>query len=947
MQPISFKPFAPPAREPIFALKSVAFEFLNILTLGIYGAAEGVSKQHRVKKLQLVQEDLKIQAATLMTNWSNLEKQLTFLLDDLRTADENDPERVKNRFNQLIANKEKQQSADSIKSNVELAMTLSEVVLGTIFFVGYLIANILTVGAYGVYQNYTLKNRIIYLTAENDQIQSGFDAQKKEKFENLQKIADAIEDFSTMAIENNSLNTKLEALLETDEGKAALDAYQAKNDLAALEKQHIALQNDVLALKTQQAIVENAKKQAESELAAKKQQLKILEDVVAEFNDNEILLTKERDRLKLDVDKKDKELAAERAQKKRDLADLQVKLNNANAKAAQVQALQAEIDKLNVANDLRPEAIKLHAQLGPIAPKYTPVKPEGETTGAMDIDKIRSTLTPEQIQYAEGYNQRYGDKYDANRVVEAGFEYAFKSLVEMGKKGDKIKLNDSEATAYGRGAHAVYRFMVLDILKGGKVTSNGCHGFKLSINDDIHLLPSQPERVMQFKKDDATGNLKPEVRIAYKQHDNFTPDEDTLATRDGVDAVSAKWILEQLSDEETEYLITHLMDPVIENRHPDYQKMKVFMQNSKDPRVKLVMTASDLIQDMATALHKKFGKTTFAHLWITNACGDQDPFVKADDVAPDMTKIIDDEMIRTDQGAQFVDWEMDKDVVADKRYYHHLQEDFYDKMIMTKLKYTNLFEHLDKKMIRHPEKNPGPIKKVTWAMVNKQYRHCHQMIGVDVYGNGGQRCLFSNLLAVLMSDEADLTVENVYKLKNAMASYLDKIQKAKNQWDLEQVKPAHLQSKDAKKLKELADQAGIFENGIKKTHGCSVTAYQAWLRGDAWGAANINISNLTPFEIQLAAHTLGIRIGLLPIDLTSPAIIDDLGRILPEGEFYGPNTKEFFLMGVIDPDGKGGTFYGLYPKLEIEEDQLDQDVFEDLSHLENYWNAINLNTDKT
>jgi hypothetical protein len=921
MQSMSFTPFVFPVRESIFTRKSVYFEFLNFCTFGVWGAAEIMSKQYRIKEMKLVQEDLTNQLVTLTTSWDTVEEKMIDLLDELKVAHGENIRAVNKRFN-IWVNIKEQLSQDSIEANFESVMTLSELALGTIFFIGHWLANVGTLGRYGAHRNDALTSRMITLAKKKEQLQTSFELQKKEKFERLQRIINTFNTFVETKEENQKLHEQLKVVSNTPEGQAVLRAVVAENELETLQKQHVALQNDISALKVQNIAIEKEKETAKTQLAAKKQEVQELRDRMLNLGNQELQVRQERDRLQQEINKKEQEFARERVQKKKELADLQVKLNLANAQADRVQILQKEIDRFHAATKLQPEATKLQSQLGPILPKYIR-RPEDHTIpGAIDVDKVRDTLTPEQIQYAEAYNQRYGDKYTASAIVEASFQYAFDTLIGMATTGDKIKLNDSEETAWSRGAFAVYRYMILDLIKGGKVVYDGCHGYKLSINDDVEMLPSQPESVMQYEKDLAGGGLRPQVIVHYKQRDDFTPDEETLHLREGVDAPAAKWILEQLSDDEKGYLFTHLMDPVIENQHPDYQKMLAFMQDTNNPRVRLVLTVFALIQDMATALDRKF-RSTLVRCWRANADKDIAPFVKVD-VAPNQ------------EDHQFIDWELDPDVIGDKGIedMQFRQAEFYSLLVEAQRKHSILFKHINKGMLLHPKTNQTSIGNVTFDIVNKQYYCCHQMIGDDQYGKGnGQKCLFSNLLAVLLTDKADLTIENVYKLRKAMAAYLDKLQQAEILWDAEKRKPAHLQSKDAAKLKELAQLAEDFEKDIRRTHSCSIYNYQWWLRGEK-AAANINISSLTPLEIRLAADTLRVRIGLLSINLSCAAIVDDCGRILPDGEFYGPNTKEFFLMG-----SNGGTYYGLSLRLVLDKNKLG-DAYKDLSELEKYWKEI-------
>ena len=160
-----------------------------------------------------------------------------------------------------------------------------------------------------------------------------------------------------------------------------------------------------------------------------------------------------------------------------------------------------------------------------------------------------------------------------------------------------------------------------------------------------------------------------------------------------------------------------------------------------------------------------------------------------------------------------------------------------------------------------------------------------------------------------------------------------------NQWQIVQFQKNP--SKDSKKLEELAELAISFENLIRQTHKCTIAEYQDWLHERAYGA-KIDIDHLTPLEIQLIAYTVGVKIGVLPINVVCPSTVDKEGRIIPEGEFYGPNTKEFLLMGA-----NGASYYGLFPKLNIEDDSVTQlEAYGDLFELEGYWTSIDMNKPK-
>lgn len=463
------------------------------------------------------------------------------------------------------------------------------------------------------------------------------------------------------------------------------------------------------------------------------------------------------------------------------------------------------------------------------------------------------------------------------------------------------------------------------------------------------MLPTQSEKILKYKPDVIVG-MKPIVEVHYKQRDDFTPDEESLGLPKGVDAVSAKWILEQLSAEEMEYLFTYLMESVIENDHPDYIKMRSFMQKKGFPadRVGLVEIAFDLIQDLATAIQKKFDKTVLPSKY-EEYFDDYDiiPFVKKEDDQKELQKIA-NELAPISTGPKIVDWELDADVIGDKRRYDSIarQKEFYDLIVDSRKKYQTVLALMGENFLQHPQTPGKEFTRLEWALVNQQYNVTHQMIGVDFNGYNGERCLFSNLLAILLGiDKKYLTAQNVRKLKNAMANYLDKLQAASGQWSVEKLKPLHMQSKNAAKTKELADLAKVFEQGIKNTHKCTISQYQAWLRGEAFNSASIDLNNLTSFEIQLAAFTFGVRIGLLPIKINMATKVDNIGRILPEGSIFGPNTNELLLMGIWDPlDGKGGSYYGLFPKINLDNEDLygSTNALQAAIDIETYWQSIQM-----
>lgn len=993
-----FNQFTPPSSESL-GFRTIVFWVQNVLTLGMNAASTSLSQEHYIRHLKLVQEDLKNQTDQLEANWNQLERELSNLLADEAHAfsDEFDTEDMKEKLEKLSSRKILLQNEEA-RSQLKDAVSLTEIVFGTVTFVGKLIANLLTLGIYGVYQNHVLRNRIRILEAKNAFIQDQGKAKRDEKFANLQKIIESVNDFF-------SLRDQINEMKETDSGRAYLAVQKAKQDFEVLKRQQAALQQQVVALSADKVAEEKRRKAAEADVDSKKQEIQQQGHKILSLGSERKKLQAENDRLKFENAQKDNALRSQQQKAKDDLVLIQSQLSAAKAKAEQVQQLERQLAGMQATQRHQPEIVKLAPQLGPVPPKYTKRKEDERVLGAMDIEELEG----EELDKLKSYNARYGAKRSAAEVIVASFEHACKQLLE--DTDEKFELNHAGDTMSTLGMLAVYRYMVWDLIAGGKVEENGCHGFKLQINANVTMLPSRSEKVLQFKSD-AEGKLNPIVDVRYRQRDDFTPDEESLKLRDGVDAVSVKWILEQLSEDEKEILFTHLMAPIIENTHPDYKKMLTFMQRRHDPRVKLVETASDLIQDLAVAFQKKFGKDVlvpsygeFFDEWNIK------PFVKPEDNLKDLEKFAQDLTIQT--VAKTVAWELDVDVLGDKRGgdWHPRQPDFYQLIERAQKRYQAVFSYMNEKMLQQPYKPGSEFKKLDMADISKQYYVAHKMIGErfvpcqfgtgDTYHIPGERCLFSNLLAILLIDEnqvliaraareekkavkasadvqekmksryvsydeqriaetalknaqaqvtlaetrSQLTSVNVQKLKNAMAAYLDKLSKAHTEWLMQSTLSSYQKSKNPAQLKELADLSKSFERAIRSTHSCSVPQYQAWLRGEKPYGVNIDVGNLTPFEIQLAAFTIGVRIALLPIKLNAVAKADKAGRILPEAYVFGPSTGEILTMAVSDNrDGYVGTYYGLFPKLRFDDNQIQKNS-RDLAlamEVEEYWKSIDV-----
>lgn len=642
------------------------------------------------------------------------------------------------------------------------------------------------------------------------------------------------------------------------------------------------------------------------------------------------------------------------------LANFQVQLN---ATKAEKKSLQDEIAKLKASSGNQPEIVKLSTQLGPLPLKYTPEKCPGAILGAVDLVKSKKEKKEEATlpAHAVAYDKRYGEWLSATDICLQGFDYAFLSLKAGAQKpGNPINFHNSKDMYLTPGHMAIYRKMVLDILKGAGVVENGCHGYKLTINKHVDMLPTLTEKILQNK------NNSEVVSLHFQQRDDFTPSEE-LALQNGMggtDPVSAKWILNDLSAEEHTYLYLILMRPLIEKTNPVYQKMMTFMSDKANPKVKLIQTAADLIENIAFSMKLKFNAAILDQYWEKQKFDDVKPFMTKEDFEAD--KEI-QKLLNQDPNGDIV-WKIDNQVINGGGKYPapNVNQMKFGKLVKTmKDHYQNVLPILgEAKLLENPPKVGQIFKSVTFDLISKYFHVSHEMIGQnESTQKGGARCLFSNLLAIICLDQKDLIHEpekneqgmkNVEALRKAMANYIMKCQDVLSKWEKEKENFSKIDSlpddekEDLIELKNFADIAEKLRVEIKNTHKCSLEEYQNWLRTAKQPKSKaIDLEHLTPLEIQVAAYTLGVRIGLISIKSEhAPCKVDEMGRIIPGPEnIFGPDTKEVLLMAYNAPSS---SFYGLYPKMNagmsdnLYSGKYTEETINSVMQVQGYWYGVDM-----
>ena len=554
----------------------------------------------------------------------------------------------------------------------------------------------------------------------------------------------------------------------------------------------------------------------------------------------------------------------------------------------------------------RNEFLGMQNRLGPIPAKYIPKAAELERAmaGAEGIDDYSETNKTHWSSYAKSYN----GLTTAADIFKIGFSCTLKEFFELANaEHPNIMLNRSVGTPDSPGVQAIYRYLAMNWVKNGKIVAD-CHGHQLHLNNKgVMMLPSLPKKVLEYKNEG--GRQSQCIIIHFTQKDDFTPSEEILqhtSAASGIDPIAAKCILAQLAESELKHLSILLREPLIENHHPDYQDTLGFMSHLPQERAQLIHALFSLIDDIGVVLQTKFKNSIAAPLWedyLDVEDFDLQPFRKTR--GEEWNAL---EQLRQGNGQidQLVDWVLDYNLFNDDR--------FADLIETSKQTYQNCFKILKPELLKAPQLNKAlKIDSVTWNHLKHQYYLQHAYIP-------SQGCLFSNLLAILVDDPSEITESNIKKFKQTMAAYLDD--------------PKH---------------AEPFETPLRIEHGITLGQYKMWLKGEE-GAPRIIVNHLTPLQIEIAAHTFGVRIALFtppsgPNDFAQVSgQVDECGRLVPldgvVGHYFGPRTKEILMMAV----NNNFTYYGLFPILNLKLPEArrfveNNDQYNDLVKLENYWKS--------
>ncbi|MBA2367535.1 MAG: hypothetical protein H0V82_00745 [Candidatus Protochlamydia sp.] len=844
----------PSEKKADIFFKALAFGTFNLISFGIMGSIKATMDKNRVRVLELEQDYLQSKAQEVLSKWEAIEIDLHRLKEQINSQP---AERIHvDREVYELTNKINDLKNECVPAFLSKSEGITRLALNCILFLGNWIANVITLGVYGTYQNYIFEKRIALLVNQNTFVNLTLNRDlKQSKAECL--IGQVGEIANKFRIQKT-----LEEIRNTD-------PVNARNEVLRIEQEIIPLGQELQVLNQQKTAAEVEKARLRQENQAAQSNVNLIKRV----NDQ---IELERIHLQNNADSQMREVAKLREK----AADRDRNILAIEAASARVIELQKEIEAIQSIQKGMPQVRRIQSELGPIL-KYTKRAEDLEIKGSYGISEdddtefLNDDTVPgiKKISYrTNGFSNRYKDKKTAAEVVQAALGFSLDRLLELGRQPNpKFHFNNSAMIycndMYGANKNAVYRFMAVDFIENGKLFQDGCGGFSLKLNrHDVKMGSSHPEYVQTYRIDPITGSRQVEKRIRLTHNDDFTPPMGDLQLALGIDPASAKWIYAQLNDEEKRHLFNLLMEPLIANDDVDLIAVQNFMENGNPARVKLVRTAYELICDIGLSFDKKFAKSGLLNnQW--ERCDEWDesvlPFEK-----PEMKFIIPEET----HNEQVENWIPNLDCLLG----NDDQSEFALACLEAQLDYAKVFANFSRDLVENPLDHCTIAKVHDWGMGHKgikhQYHLSHQLLGVG--------CLFSNLTVILMNKADQVTRGSADSIKNAIAKYLDD-----------------------------QENSDAFEQKIKGTHGMSVKQYQNWLRGIRGAIDNYALGDL---EIELTAKVFGIKIGVF-VDGRNIKI-NEYGLMVPDGEgfYYGPNTKETLYLYNMP----GSTYYGLWPRLK-------------------------------
>jgi hypothetical protein len=897
--------------------------FKNILTVGYEGTCVSLNSQREIQKIEIKEESLRQKAIRLNDQWNQLEGKWWTLVEEFMQL-RGDAEL--NIFKGKITSLSKELEIDHLETCFIKREVSSHYFLQVLKCIAIWIANVATLGLYGLYQKESLKRRLHAVQEQESQLNMLREHNHELMQQNLNALSKRCEEYRQGQGECNQVCRSEKGLVVAEIGRLKRE----KEDLKAQEKKLVEeqemLANKVTAVRMQR---ENLRKQIEDSkrecaaLATDCKQHKQVCDQLAEQYESQ---------KKLYCDLKEKIAILERAEAKQfilkeDLKKIEEENQSRQASIRQLkkclsileeeeQELRLEIDQmknqlrtlyqeLEVANkqahfikDLKQEkqSLKdvfalhsLQSHLEPIAPPYR-IRDNVEES---ELNQIRGAVGIRDFRGKEralwsDYAKRYNDLSTAYEIFQAGVMFALQLLYRMALQEPKKIQLPPHWYQQKLTEDVLYNCIALDLIEGGQPEQDACAGYVLWLNNkNMKMHSADPMKGIEDQQIKEENPLQ--TFIFYRKRDEFTPSEKLLAQTSaatGIYPVEAKCLWVRLTDEEKTYLFYSLIGPVRRESHSDHQHITDCTPQLSPESQQRIDMLRNLIAGIGIALKLKFGRFLTWQDW------------KGYIDRANLTQIIEQ---YDDQ--HLMCWKYD-DYFLRVRENDNEQQQLIDLLLSFQRKYQTYLDHLKSTSFVHSMNSVSELERdVTKEILAQQYYIVERTMG-------GQGVLFPNLLALLMPTREQVNVNNLMRFREAVAAYLDHPQNAQR-----------------------------FAQALEEEHHCRVEEYKEWLR---CAPTNHQFHFLSRVQIEIVAYALGIRIAVFTFSGVTIKIIeegktklckswkvdavekDKYGRIVPIDEYkdgvrlnyFGPSTREtLFLAASKNAYHVEGQLYGLFPKL--------------------------------
>ncbi|CAF23763.1 hypothetical protein [Candidatus Protochlamydia amoebophila] len=796
-------------------VETITFIFFNTITLGTYGSLEILAKKNKINNLERVQKQMQEELSNFIQKWNDLESRLATVREEILNKTQGATFISEENLTTLEI------ETKNLKRQFSLLFPDSDLSISFANFLKNLITNFLTLGIYSAYQNSLLNKKVSLLIKQNNYIKDKFQRDNEQK------------------------------------------EHQILSNIK-IAKSFVSWQKGLQAYSQNPHIIENEISEIRQKLIEDEACLRKLESDKKNWETLHIDLTRLQEQcVKLD---------SQRLALKKVYADVfeqmtyEKTLEVIGQDKAKVKQLQQKLDQIS----------RIKKQSGTsILGQLKPINPSDKKT----LDQYGIVLADEEVQGDYGLNSNddeenlFTDYVKRNektvtpeKFINESLTYILDKMLKLGNDStSNVKFNDSEMIYldpdYLYSKMAIYQLLVLDVLEHGAIVRD-CQGIKLKIGraSELEMRPSNPAQVGTFE------NGRFGSKIILRNEDPFGPVSGTAGLQYGIDPVRAKriWIL--LTEEEQQYLYYWLMDPFFEEGSQESKSLREFVTRGDKKRVALVNLVYDHVCDIAASIMKNFEKHTGV-VWQEKMTNDKPLVTPYKKVSINILDQIED-------SAPIVAWQMNIEILA--KYpllYTALQEAQADHSILQMMQMIpGYLQNPLNKAYAAQWKSDDKIKGLS-----EQYYGSHELLEGYVYDTSPRGCLFSNLLAIIMTNENYVNKRYLKFLKEAVADCLDNEETAKE-----------------------------FKDRIKQDYHWSLKQYQKWLRGESIEM----ISEYSDIEIELTARLIGVKIGVFVLGQNTA--LDESGAMIPAGQinYFGPNTKEVYYLY----NHPSVTYYGLFSK---------------------------------